>query len=198
MQLRSSIFASKARESLPPMGTRLIGKRVMLREPEVGDWRPWSGLRGLSRDFLKPWEPEWPANSLTASFYDGMLRRQWKDWRRGKAYGFLIFEKRDNRLVGGITLNDVRRGIAQKGTLGYWIGTPYAQQGYMTEAAALMCEFAFDALKLNRVEASCLPHNEPSRRLLQRLGFTEEGFAKSYLRIDGEWQDHILWGKTAN
>jgi ribosomal-protein-alanine N-acetyltransferase len=219
-------------------GVRLVGPRVMLREAETEDWRPWRTLRDLSRAFLKPWEPEWPANSLTSSFFDGMLRRQNRDWRRGKAYGFLVFMQtnnfydqqegpdkspspwggvrggvqkkpfytphltspqggRDFCLVGGISLNDVRRGIAQKATLGYWIGMPYAGQGLMTEAAGLVCEFAFDALKLNRIEASCMPNNEPSKRLLKRLGFVEEGYAKSYLRIDGEWQDHVLWGKTA-
>jgi len=200
MHLLASLLTPKPREPRVPHGVRLVGPRVMLREAETGDWRSWRGMRDLSRDFLKPWEPEWPENSLSSSFFDGMLRRQDRDWRRGKAYAFLVFMIQGNgdnpRLAGGISLNEVRRGIAQKGTLGYWIGMPYAGQGLMTEAASLVCEFAFDALKLNRVEASCMPNNEPSRRLLKRLGFAEEGYAKSYLRIDGKWQDHVLWGKT--
>ena len=68
----------------------------------------------------------------------------------------------------------------------------------MTEAARLVCSFAFETLRLHRVEASCLPHNEPSKALLRRLGFTEEGFAKSYLQIDGRWQDHLLWGQSTS
>jgi len=97
-------------------------------------------------------------------------------------------------LIGGIALNDVRRGMAQKGTLGYWIGEPYARQGYMSEAVGLVCSFAFETLKLHRLEAGCLPRNEASRRLLARLGFMQEGFARAYLRINGKWEDHILWG----
>jgi len=99
-------------------------------------------------------------------------------------------------LIGGITLNDVQTGIAQKGTLGYWIGQPYAGQGYMAEAVDLVCDFAFRTLRLHRVEASCLPNNEPSKKLLARTGFEQEGYAKAYLQINGTWQDHILWGKT--
>jgi len=206
MQLLTSLFTSRTRNPLPPLETRLIGSRVVLRAAELADWRSWRNLRDMSRDFLIPWEPEWPVNSLTAPFFAGMLRHQERDWRRGKAYGFLIFLAKNHRrnmkeqtgtLVGGITLNDVRRGIAQKATLGYWIGLPYARQGLMTEAAGLVCNFAFERLKLHRLEASCLPHNEPSKRLLKRLGFEEEGFAKSYLCINGVWQDHVLWGKAA-
>ncbi len=100
-------------------------------------------------------------------------------------------------LIGGIALNDVQRGVAQKGTLGYWIGQPYAGRGLMTEAARLVCDFSFTELKLHRVEASCLPRNEPSRRLLVSLGFEQEGYARSYLRINGVWEDHLLWGKCA-
>jgi ribosomal-protein-alanine N-acetyltransferase len=105
-------------------------------------------------------------------------------------------ERNYTTLIGGITLNDIQRGIAQKGTLGYWIGKPYAGHGYMTEAVQLICDFAFQTLRLHRVEASCLPHNERSKNLLTRLGFEQEGYAKSYLQIDGKWQDHILWGKV--
>ncbi|HEU0118363.1 MAG TPA: GNAT family protein [Alphaproteobacteria bacterium] len=100
-------------------------------------------------------------------------------------------------MLGGIALNDVQRGIAQKGTLGYWIGAPYANQGFMTEATQLVLDFAFYTLRLHRVEASCLPRNEPSKALLKRLGFEEEGYAKAYLQINGLWEDHVLWGRRS-
>jgi ribosomal-protein-alanine N-acetyltransferase len=182
----------------PSMAIRIEGPKTMLRMGEPADWRRWRSLREMSRDFLVPWEPEWPANGLSYNFFCGMLRRQWRDWRQGKAYAFFVFlqVKEAATLVGGVTLNDIHRGIAQKGTLGYWIGQPYAGQGYMTEAAGLVCDFAFDTLRLHRIEASCLPRNEPSAKLLQRLGFEKEGYAKDYLRINGAWEDHVLWGKS--
>lgn len=210
------------------METRLSGPRLVLRAGYPTDWKEWRGLRAASRDFLVPWEPTWPLDALGYEFFCGLLRRQARDWREGKAYAFLIFLKtsgepetggnisistplhspdenrpsppslRDNALIGGISLNGVQRGIAQKGTLGYWIGAPFARHGYMTEAVGLVCDFAFKTLRLNRVEAGCLPRNEASRRLLAKLGFAEEGFARAYLRINGRWEDHLLWGKVKN
>lgn len=204
MQILSSFLAPKPRDPRPAMDVRLIGPRVVLRLPLPSDWSSWRALRRLSHDFLKPWEPAWPPEGLSRVFFDGLLRRQIREWRQGIGYAFMIFLRNNNpsasssgegNLIGGIGLNDVRRGIAQKATLGYWIGQPFTGQGLMTEAAELVCNFSFRDLTLHRVEASCLPNNEPSKHLLQRLGFAEEGYAKSYLRIDGAWQDHILWGK---
>ena len=183
----------------PSPDLRLMGPRIVLRMGDPADWRNWRNLREQSRDFLTPWEPTWPDNAMTYSYFCGLLRRQWRDWRQAKAYAFQIFlngtDGKAGALVGGITLNDIQRNIAQKGTLGYWMGETYAGQGYMTEAVQLVCDFAFQTLRLHRVEASCLPHNERSKALLRRLGFEEEGYAKAYLQIDGKWQDHLLWGK---
>lgn len=199
--LFASFFKSQPQNFSVPLDTVLVGTHVVLRMGDAADWKEWRALRDISRDFLVPWEPSWPENGLTHSFYCGLVRRHWRDWRQGKAYTFLIFEKtssgKKGRLLGGIALNDVQRGISRKGTLGYWVGQPYAGQGIMTEAASLVCDFAFHTLKLNRVEASCLPHNERSKKLLQRIGFDEEGYAKAYLQINGQWQDHVLWGRTA-
>ncbi|MDD3289030.1 MAG: GNAT family protein [Alphaproteobacteria bacterium] len=178
----------------------------MLRVGDVTDWRSWQSIREVSRSFLTPWEPSWSLNALTYSHFGNQLRRQWREWREGKGYAFQIcLRMRGNDgpenyallpVVGGIALSDVVRGISQKGTLGYWIGEPYAGQGYMTEAAGLVCDFAFKELKLHRLEASCLPENEPSSRLLRKLGFNEEGLARSYLKINNKWSDHLLWGKV--
>ncbi len=177
-----------------------MGPRVMLRMGDPLDWKAWRTMREGSRAFLEPWEPSWPHNALTYNYFCGLLRRHWRDWRNGRAYSFLVFTHGDDGksggLLGGIALNDIQRGIAQKGTLGYWMAERHAGQGYMTEAANLVCDFAFQTLRLHRVEASCLPRNEPSKKLLIRLGFEEEGFAKAYLQINGKWEDHLLWGKN--
>ena len=200
VKMLQSLFSSRSRHPRPALETRLVGTRVMLRAGDPEDWQSWRNLRAASRAFLEPWEPTWPSQALTYDFFCGNLRRQWREWRSGTDYAFLVFghgqdgNPENGPLLGGIALNDIQRGIAQKGTLGYWVGLPYAGQGVMTEAAGLVCDFALKTLELHRVEASCLPHNEPSRALLRKLGFTEEGYAKGYLRINGQWEDHLLWG----
>ena len=176
-----------------PPGSRLEGTRVYLRPPRFGDWRAWSRLRAASREFLTPWEPTWPADALGRGAYRRRLRQAALEWRDDAGYGFLLFRREDDELVGGVTLSHVRRGVAQTATLGYWIGAPFARQGYMTEALRCLLPFAFGRLALHRVEAACLPRNEASRRLLDRIGFREEGFARQYLRIDGAWRDHVLY-----
>ncbi len=197
----SSFFHNRPSGPKPPLNTQLMGPQVILRVGDPTDWRNWRTMRDMSRSFLTPWEPSWPQNGLSYGFFCGMLRRHWREWRQGKGYTFLIFLHGDGNgcgnLIGGISLTDVQRGIAQKGTLGYWIGQPYAGQGLMTEAASLLCDFALETLRLHRLEAGCLPKNEASKKLLQRLGFEQEGFAKAYLQINGKWEDHLLWGRTA-
>ena len=125
------------------------------------------------------------------------LRRYAADIDDDLAYPFFIFLNDGDLLAGGLTLSHVRRGVAQTGTLGYWIGEPFANQGLMSEAVRLVLDFAFTRLGLHRVEAACLPINTPSIRLLRKSGFTEEGFARRYLRIAGEWQDHLLFAIIA-
>lgn len=197
----SSFFQLPDNRSNIPLDTRLIGPHIVVRMGNPSDWRSWRHIRDMSRSFLVPWEPIWPENGLSYNFFCGLLRRHWRDWRQGRAYSFLILlngEKgREGVVIGGISLNDIQGGIAQKANLGYWIGRPFAGQGLMHEAAELVCDFAFNSLRLHRIEASCLPHNEPSKNLLKRLGFEEEGYAKDYLQIYGKWEDHVLWGRTS-
>jgi [ribosomal protein S5]-alanine N-acetyltransferase len=171
----------------------LRGDSVCLRPPEMRDYESWSALRAASRAFLVPWEPTWPGDDLTRGAFRRRLRRSHQEIANDEAYPFLIF--RDNGvLVGGLTLGQIKRGVVQSGTLGYWIGAPHARQGLMTAAVRAMIGYAFTTLQLHRIEASCLPHNRASIKLLERTGFTREGFARAYLRINGAWQDHLLYG----
>lgn len=163
----------------------------------MGDYEQWANLRLTSRDFLTPWEPIWPANDLTRSAFRSRIRHYWRDIDDDAAYPFFIFRASDETLVGAVTLSNVRRGVAQTGTLGYWIGAPHARQGYMTSAVRLVTGFAFHQLGLHRVEAACLPHNQASIGLLQKCGFAQEGLARGYLRIAGEWRDHLLFARLA-
>jgi ribosomal-protein-alanine N-acetyltransferase len=179
--------------NLQPPALRIGGERVWLRPPERGDWQSWAALRGESRGFLTPWEPAWPADALSRGSFRRRIARYAMDWRTDQGYSFFIFRQTDDALLGGIGLSNVRRGVAETGSLGYWIGEPHARQGFMLDALRLSLDFSFQRLRLHRVEAACLPTNLPSRGLLAKAGFREEGYAQKYLCIDGIWQDHVLF-----
>jgi ribosomal-protein-alanine N-acetyltransferase len=171
----------------------LKGERVMLRLPAGGDYREWATLRTESRRFLEPWEPAWAPDELGRNAWRQRLSRYRDDYARGSAVAFFIFDTASGKLLGGITLGNIRYGVAQSGHIGYWIGQPYAGQGLMAEALDLLAGFAFDTLRLHRIEAACIPDNARSIRVLEKAGFQREGLLRSYLRINGVWQDHYLY-----
>jgi [ribosomal protein S5]-alanine N-acetyltransferase len=170
------------------------GEGVFLRAPQMADFQEWAELRESSRAFLTPWEPTWLHDDLTRGAFRRRLKRYAEDLRTDQAYPFFVFRRADNVLAGGLTLANVRRGVAQAGSLGYWIGEPYARQGLMTAAVKALIPFSFETLRLHRLEAACIPSNLASVRLLEKTGFTREGFARQYLCINGVWQDHLLYG----
>ena len=156
--------------SSPAGNLRLSGDNVYLRAPAERDWRAYVEVRAASRKFLEPWEPAWPPDALGREAYFRRLNRYAADWRDDIGHSFFIFRNDDDALLGGISLSNVRRGVAQCGTLGYWIGESHARQGYMSEALRLIIEFCFGQLALHRIEAACLPHNEASQKLLRGPG----------------------------
>ena len=170
------------------------GGRILLRPPKASDYSAWADLRAHSRDFLQPWEPAWPEDDLTRAAFKSRLAGYAHEIEVGGAYPFFIFRSEDGALVGGVTLSNIRRGVAETGTLGYWIGRPFIRRGYATEAVRAMCAFGFERLKLHRIEAACLPSNSASRGVLANCGFEHEGEARAYLKINGEWRDHLLFG----
>lgn len=179
---------------LPPASDeRLKHGPVYLRPPRENDWQGWSDLRRESEDFLRPWEPAWPRDALGRASFRQRQRRYAEEWRNGNGYSFFIFRNDDDVILGGISLTNLRRGVAQCASLGYWIGQPYARNGYMRESILCILPFAFERLGLHRVEAACLPSNAASRGLLAKTGFREEGFAPKYLKINGVWSDHVLF-----
>lgn len=178
----------------PEGGLRLEWDGVYLRPPRVGDYSQWREVRTASREFLQPWEPTWPADDLTRTAYRRRLAAYARDRDLGLAYPFFVFRASDDALTGGITLSNIRRGVAQMGSLGYWCGRPFTRQGHTLSAVRAVCDFAFRQLGLHRVEAACIPDNAASRRLLAKAGFVEEGYASAYLKINGAWRDHVLYG----
>lgn len=169
------------------------GDGIFLRPPEMQDFEAWAALRFLSREFLTPWEPTWPADDLTRASFRRRLRRHATEIENDEAYPFFLFRECDQALLGGLTFGQVKRGVAQATTLGYWMGQPFAGQGWMSRAVRAATGFAFATLRLHRIEAACLPLNEASIRLLTRTNFQQEGMARAYLRINGVWQDHLLF-----
>ena len=176
----------------------LKGDRVTLRVPYTNDYREWSALRGESRGFLEPWEPRWAPDELARQAWRMRLHRYREDYQRGTAVPFFIFLNQGGTLAGGITLGNIRHGVAQSAQIGYWVGERYAGKGLMLEAVNLVIPYAFDALGLHRIEAACIPDNRRSIRVLEKARFTREGLLKSYLRINGSWQDHYLYALIAS
>ncbi|MDQ1900643.1 GNAT family protein [Paracoccus sp. WLY502] len=167
-------------------------ERIVLRLPAHGDFHAWTGLRQSSRDFLTPWEPVWSPDHLSRKSFVNRVYWAARASRGGTALP-LFLVRRDGVLLGAITLDNIRRGPAQSGTIGYWIGQPFARQGYMREAIGVLVHHAFTALDLSRIEAACLPENAASRGVLEKSGFKYEGVAQSYLQIDGRWRNHVLY-----
>lgn len=179
--------------STPDTGPEVHGDGISLRVPQISDYADWAELRAQSRDFLTPWEPAWTSSELTRTSYRRRLKYYARDMREDLGYAFFMFDSEKDTLLGSLTLSNVRRGVTHACTLGYWVGAVHAGQGKMTAGVKAAIPFVFDTLRLHRLEAACLPRNEASIKLLERMGFTREGLARRYLKINGIWQDHVTY-----
>jgi ribosomal-protein-alanine N-acetyltransferase len=185
-------------DSLPFLGgsdgPELTGSGLLLRPPVLPDFPAWASLREASRSFLIPWEPLWPSDDLTRAAFRRKLAQAQLEARDESGFSFLIFAVDGGDLLGGITLSNVRRRASQTATLGYWMGERHAGKGHMTKAVRLLAQFSFQELRLDRIEAACLPENLASVRVLEKAGFRREGYARGYLAIAGRRRDHLLYG----
>lgn len=182
---------------VPDIPSALAGGRVVLRAPQISDYGPWAELRAESRAHLTPWEPVWPRDDLTRSAFKRRVRHYQREARNDLGYAFLLFDAGTDALAGGIALTNVQRGVTQSAAVGYWLGRSHIGRGYMTDALREISRFSFEILGLHRLEAATQPANLPSIRVLERCGFTREGFARDYLKINGAWRDHALYGLVA-
>ena len=173
--------------------TAVEGTQVTLRRPIMSDYYEWAALRHQSRDFLTPWEPIWAPDELKRSGWRYRLRRYHEEYVAGNAVVYLIFDNANKVMVGGITIGNIRRGVSQSAHIGYWMGERYTGQGYMTNAVHTLVSHAFEEMRLHRIEAACIPSNQRSIRVLEKAGFQREGLLRSYLRINGTWQDHFIY-----
>ena len=177
----------------PEVAPLVLGDGVYLRGPTMSDYAEWAELRARSRTFLTPWEPTWPADDLTRASFRRRLRRYMRDVRDDLAYPFFVFRAEDDALVGGVTISNVHRGVQQSCTLRYWAGETFAGNGYTTAAVNAVVPFVFEELRMHRIQAACLVDNVRSQAVLRKCGFAEEGLARGYLRINGAWQDHVVF-----
>jgi [ribosomal protein S5]-alanine N-acetyltransferase len=182
----------------PDAAPSLARGSVMIRLPRMEDFSAWAELRLESRAFLEPWEPLWSEHDLTSYGFRLRIRSYQQQVKRDQAYPFFIFHRSEGHLLGAITISNIRRGVAQMATVGYWIGQPYARQGFMSDALEMGADYSFSHLGLHRVEAACLPSNAASIALLKRCDFALEGMARNYLKIAGEWQDHLLFARIGS
>ena len=171
----------------------ILTARLSLRLPEHRDFREWAKLRHESKAFLSPWEPIWAADHLSRASFTNRVYWSQRAVKNGNAVPLFVFHIEAGQLVGAITLDNIRRGPSQVGTIGYWVGQQYARQGFMSEAIIAMVAHAFGALDLSRVESACLPDNVASRGVLEKAGFKYEGVAQSYIQINGRWRNHVLY-----
>lgn len=180
------------------------GRGVVLRPPIAADYGAWADLRGRSRDHLVPWEPQWEVDELDRTTYRRRLKLYAQELRDDLGYAFFIFARASGHagaetsvhgtLVGGLRLSNIRRGVSQAATIGYWLGGAHVGRGYMAAAVGAVIPFCFDTLTLHRLEAACLPDNVRSMHVLERNGFEKEGLARDYIKINGVWRDHVLYG----
>ena len=172
---------------------RIETERMVLRAPRHSDFRQWTALRIVSVKFLRPWEPTWASDHLSRMSFTNRVYWAQRSISKGTAVPLFLIRRGDGALLGAITLDNIRRGPAQAGTVGYWIGEASARQGFMREALNGVANYAFTTLDLSRLESACLPENVASRAVLEKCGFKYEGVAQSYLQIDGRWRNHVLY-----
>jgi ribosomal-protein-alanine N-acetyltransferase len=185
-----SVFGFLSRSGIPE---EVSGRGHYFRLPRNADYRAWYRLRSESRQFLEKWEPSWDPDALSESSFRARVIRSAQEYASGVAVPLFLFSRDDDELIGGLTIGHIRRGAAQSCMVGYWMGERFAGQGHMSAGLNLVTGYIFNQLALHRIEAACIPENDRSIRLLEKAGFQREGYMKEYLKIRGEWRDHLLY-----
>jgi ribosomal-protein-alanine N-acetyltransferase len=176
----------------------LPGWRIRLATLVESDYEAWLAVRTRCRSWLVPWEPRSkgaplpPEDAVSFSARCGMRERE---RQLGSGFGFGIFV--EGRFGGEITLSSIQRGPFQNGSIGYWIDQDLAGSGFVPEAVVVVLQFAFETLRLHRIEVAIIPRNLASRRVVEKLNLRNEGVALGFLEINGEWEDHVRYAMTS-
>lgn len=184
------------RNKYQPRNIPIAGTNLELREPTLDDYQQWKILRESSRNFLTPWEPLWPSDDLTKMGYRRRMRHIERERNNATGRTYFIRNHESDKLLGGISVMNLRRGAARSCTIGYWMGEQYAGQGIMKHAIKALAQNLLWDMNLERIEAACLPNNERSIKLLEKCGFRFEGILRNYLEINGTRQDHRRYSLT--
>jgi len=187
-------------DRIPSLSTRLLGERVLLRPPTEKDSLRLSRALEKNLAHLRPWSPSSPPGTNPAAPVELVrsIAYQRKQWRLGRTFAWLILARANpQQLLGRITLSEIVRGSFQDAYVGYWTTRDQGRQGLATAALELVCDFAFRSANLHRVQAAVMPSNTASRRVLEKVGFRMEGVAERYLRINGHWEDHLMYALTS-
>ena len=177
---------------------RARGESIVLRPPKWAEYDAWSQLRRDNEAKLAPWEPEWDEKYLTRPSYRARLARFKRLMADGTGYPFHIFLGSSDHFIGACHVTGIRRHVAQSGQIGYWLGDPFTQKGYARAAVRAVTRFSFETLGLHRIEAAVQATNHRSVKLLEACGYTREGTAREYLRINGVWQDHEIYARLSS
>lgn len=174
------------------------GGGVRLEVPKWADFEDWAALRKANLDYLSPWEPGWNLAHLTRPAYKTRLATFQKMLTNDQGYPFHVFRANDDTLIGGCNVTSVWRGSLQSAHIGYWIGEKYIRQGFARASVIAVLRFCFKDLGLHRMEAAVKAENRASINLLEATGFTREGIARGLLKINGQWQDHIIYARLSS
>ena len=184
---------------LPPLATHVVGSRVALRPPRATDVAEARRVLRRNADHHRPWSPAPPPGEDPSSLTEisKAILRQRREWKRGESFIFYVTEvDDDSAILGRVAFTGVTRGAFQNAYMGYFIDVSHQAKGLMTEAVTLATTFAFDAVRLHRVQAAVMPSNGASLRVLEKAGYRREGVAERYLQIAGRWETHILFATT--
>lgn len=186
--------------SAPSISTRIVTPRLVLHPPRTSDVPRMRLALRKNATHLRPWSvaqaPGEDMASLT-SVSRAVLRHR-REWKAGQTYVLLVAARgNESAMIGRVALGGVLRGAFQNAYLGYWIDADHQNRGLMTEAVQAATTFAFEVAGLHRVQAAVMPRNVGSQRVLEKAGYRREGLALRYLCIAGRWEDHVLFGTTA-
>lgn len=184
-----------------PENACVFSKRLLLRPLVLSDFEQWSEVRTSNHNWLVVWEPTRNPLSDDPSIYKDAFRHRCEMWSReadsGRAYQFGIFlPGSPEQFIGEINVSAIHRGVSQSCSLGYWVSEKHAGNNYMPEAVAAVLRFAFEVLKLHRVQIAIVLRNNPSLRVAEKLELRKEGVAERYLEINGVWEDHYVFAIT--
>ena len=164
----------------------------------VDDYPQWREVRTANEEWLTVWEPQrvpgQPDVVTSRQAFSSRCAARQRERQLGTGYGFGVF--REGRLIGEMNVSSIQRGPFQNAYVGYWIDQREAGLGYTPQALVLAMGFAFDELRLHRLQIAIIPRNRPSRRVVEKLGIRLEGMAERYLEINGNWEDHLRYAIT--